>query len=89
MKQIVNGFNYSRAKNIFFVGFVLFFVFGTVKKSFSQTCDEKSYFQKYWQYMDRFHRTFIVQDRDSSGCINDGIGFSPASNMAPQKEIRF
>ncbi len=29
---------------------------------------------KYWQYRENFQKHFIVMDRDSSGCINDGIG---------------
>lgn len=41
----------------------------------AQICSETELFQKYWQYKDRFHKTFIVLDRDSSGCVNDGIGF--------------
>ncbi|MCW5921824.1 MAG: hypothetical protein KIS77_05730 [Saprospiraceae bacterium] len=29
---------------------------------------------KYWQYRDNFNRHFILHDRDSSGCVGDGIG---------------
>lgn len=48
----------------------------TTGKVEAQHCSEASLFQKYWQYKNRFNRSFIVQDRDSSGCVNDGIGFS-------------
>jgi hypothetical protein len=29
---------------------------------------------KYWQYRDNFNKHFVLNDRDSSGCVGDGIG---------------
>ncbi|HRI00297.1 MAG TPA: hypothetical protein PK006_04520 [Saprospiraceae bacterium] len=40
-------------------------------------CDMHTLLSKYWQYDKQFHEKFIKIDRDSSGCINDGIGADP------------
>lgn len=61
--------------------FVLSFCIGisAINKIKAQSCSEASLFQKYWQYKNRFNKSFMVQDRDPSGCVNDGIGFTPPS----------
>jgi hypothetical protein len=44
---------------------------------FSQDCSYEAALAKYNQYQRNFDRHFIVNDRDSTGCINDGIGADP------------
>ena len=66
-------------KNHFIQHKILFFIFFLCLlgiKIEAQSCSDAAMFQKYWQYRNRFNRSFIVNDRDSSGCVNDGIGFT-------------
>lgn len=40
----------------------------------AQNCSTSAATAKYWQYRERLYKHFMVTDRDTSGCINDGIG---------------
>lgn len=40
----------------------------------AQECSMDAMAAKYWQYRESFNKHFILVDRDSSGCVNDGIG---------------
>lgn len=61
----------------------------------SQQCSPDAISAKYWQYRERFNNHFVVIDRDSSGCVNDGIGqestgscdFSKAGYSLPTTSI--
>jgi hypothetical protein len=58
------------------------------RKIIAQSCSAplEAMTAKYWQYRDNFNKHFILNDRDSSGCVGDGIGhwYIPASNW-PKK----
>lgn len=41
---------------------------------YAQNCSTSAATAKYWQYRERLYKHFMVTDRDTSGCINDGIG---------------
>lgn len=48
----------------------------SVSMSYAQSCSAtlEATTAKYWQYRDNFNKHFILHDRDSSGCVGDGIG---------------
>lgn len=47
-----------------------------VAESAAQSCSAplEAMTAKYWQYRNNLNHHFILLDRDSSGCVNDGIG---------------
>ena len=53
---------------------------------YSQQCSPEAITAKYWQYRKDFNKHFIVQDRDSSGCIHDGIGQDTSNRCFCEKE---
>ncbi|MDQ3141959.1 MAG: hypothetical protein M3Q56_06895 [Bacteroidota bacterium] len=58
----------------------------SVQIIFAQDCSPQQLHEKYERYKQRLLRSFVVVDRDSSGCINDGIGQLENNPCVFQKE---
>lgn len=48
-----------------------------INKAAAQSCLQETLAAKYWQYRENLSKHFIVTDRDSNGCVGDGIGQNP------------
>ncbi|MCE7926692.1 MAG: T9SS C-terminal target domain-containing protein [Haliscomenobacteraceae bacterium CHB4] len=81
----------------FFIFFTLLTSTTTAIESVAQQCSAplEAMTAKYWQYRENFNQHFILLDRDSTGCVGDGIGqqsgdsceFSKAGYSLPATSI--